>query len=73
MLECFALACNEVNATGGRIVTAPTNGASGIVPAVMKYYDVCYDNKKEDWHKTFLLTAHAIAKIVKMNAYISGA
>ncbi|MFK7864263.1 MAG: L-serine ammonia-lyase [Pseudohongiellaceae bacterium] len=69
----FALAVNEENAMGGRIVTAPTNGAAGIIPAVLRYYmDFCPGAKQDDASR-FLLTAGAIGILYKLNASISGA
>jgi L-serine dehydratase len=69
----FALAVNEENAAGGRIVTAPTNGAAGIIPAVLRYYlDFCAGATEEDISR-FLLTAGAIGILYKINASISGA
>ena len=69
----YALAVNEENAMGGRIVTAPTNGAAGIIPAVLRYYlDFCPGAKKSDAAR-FLLTAGAIGMLYKLNASISGA
>lgn len=69
----YALAVNEENAAGGRIVTAPTNGAAGIIPAVLKYYlSRCCGSKQEDVCR-FLLTAGAIGILYKINASISGA
>jgi L-serine dehydratase len=69
----FALAVNEENAAGGRIVTAPTNGAAGIVPAVLHYYDRFVPGPSDDGIVRFLLTAGAIGVIIKENASISGA
>ncbi|GII75043.1 L-serine dehydratase [Sphaerisporangium rufum] len=69
----FALAVNEENAAGGRIVTAPTNGAAGIIPAVMTYYDRFTPSPGEDCMVRFLLTAGAIGVLFKENASISGA
>jgi L-serine dehydratase len=72
-VNLYALAVNEENAAGGRVVTAPTNGAAGIVPAVLHYYrDFCrgYD---EDGVVRFLLTAGAVGILYKQNASISGA
>jgi L-serine dehydratase len=72
-LSVYAMAVNEENAAGGRIVTAPTNGAAGVIPAVIRYYrDHCIgvDRTGTD---TFLLTAAAIGGIIKHNASISGA
>ena len=69
----YALAVNEENAVGGRIVTAPTNGAAGIIPAVLKYYlHHCHGASEEDVCR-FLLTAGAIGILYKINASISGA
>jgi L-serine dehydratase len=69
----YALAVNEENASGGRIVTAPTNGAAGILPAVLKYYlEHCNGAREEDICR-FLLTAGAIGILYKINASISGA
>ena len=69
----FALAVNEENASGGRIVTAPTNGAAGIIPAVLKYYmDFCSGSSQDDVLR-FMLTAAAIGILYKVNASISGA
>ncbi|HKJ89923.1 MAG TPA: L-serine ammonia-lyase, partial [Oceanipulchritudo sp.] len=64
---------NEENAAGGRVVTAPTNGAAGIIPAVMRYSDRFLNNKDPHWHRAFLLTAGAIGLLFKENASISGA
>ncbi len=69
----FALAVNEENAAGGRVVTAPTNGAAGIIPAVLHYYTRFVPGASEDGVLTFLLTAGAIGMIFKQNASISGA
>jgi len=69
----YALAVNEENAAGGRIVTAPTNGAAGIIPAVLRYYmEFCKGAGEEDVCR-FLLTAAAIGILYKTNASISGA
>lgn len=69
----YALAINEENASGGRVVTAPTNGAAGIIPAVLKYYlEHCKDADANNISK-FLLTAAAIGILYKTNASISGA
>ncbi|GAA1123751.1 L-serine ammonia-lyase [Citricoccus alkalitolerans] len=71
-VNLFALAVNEENASGGRVVTAPTNGAAGIIPAVLHYFDMfreCNDDRVEE----FLLTAGAIGTLFKRNASISGA
>ena len=72
-LSVFAMAINEENAAGGRVVTAPTNGAAGVVPAVLRYYRDFCSGANEDGIETFLLTATAIGALFKMNASISGA
>lgn len=72
-VDLFALAVNEENAAGGRVVTAPTNGAAGIIPAVLHYYDRFCPGANEDGIIKFFLTAGAIAKLYKKNASISGA
>ena len=72
-VNLYALAVNEENAAGGRIVTAPTNGAAGIVPAVMHYYWNHCTGASEEGIVRFLLTAAAIGSLFKMNASISGA
>jgi len=69
----YALAVNEENAAGGRIVTAPTNGAAGIIPAVLKYYLAHCRGASDDDICRFLLTAGAIGILYKINASISGA
>ena len=69
----YALAVNEENAAGGRIVTAPTNGAAGIIPAVLRYYLEHCKGSTEDDICRFLLTAGAIGILYKINASISGA
>ncbi|MFT4125597.1 MAG: L-serine ammonia-lyase [Gordonia sp. (in: high G+C Gram-positive bacteria)] len=71
-LAIYAMAVNEENAAGGRVVTAPTNGAAGVIPAVL-YHHVTSANATFDAVRTFLLTATAIGSIVKANASISGA
>ncbi|TMR37388.1 L-serine ammonia-lyase [Actinomadura geliboluensis] len=72
-VSLFALAVNEENASGGRIVTAPTNGAAGIVPAVLHYYARFVPGADDDGITRFLLTAAAIGILFKENASISGA
>lgn len=72
-VNLYALAVNEENAAGGRVVTAPTNGAAGILPAVMHYYDRFIPGANEDGIVRFLLTAGAIGLLYKQNASISGA
>jgi L-serine dehydratase len=72
-VNLYALAVNEENAAGGRVVTAPTNGAAGIVPAVMHYYERFCPKSSEDGLIDFLLTAGAIGILYKENASISGA
>ncbi len=68
-----AIAVNEENADMNRVVTAPTNGASGIIPATMMYINEYVTDKPKNWEVNFLLTAGAIAMLYKMNASISGA
>ncbi|HET8604911.1 MAG TPA: L-serine ammonia-lyase [Marmoricola sp.] len=72
-VNLFALAVNEENAAGGRVVTAPTNGAAGIVPAVLHYYVRFVPGADDDGIVRFLLTAAAIGILFKQNASISGA
>ncbi|MDH1265420.1 L-serine ammonia-lyase [Pseudomonas sp. GD03944] len=72
-VNLYALAVNEENASGGRVVTAPTNGAAGIVPAVLHYYMRFIPGANEDGVVRFLLTAAAIGILYKENASISGA
>ena len=72
-VNLFALAVNEENAAGGRVVTAPTNGAAGIIPAVLHYYVGYVPGAEEDRVVEFLLTAGAIGLLYKNNASISGA
>ena len=69
----YALAVNEENAAGGRVVTAPTNGAAGIVPAVLHYYRDFVDSYSEEGVIRFLLAAGAVGLLFKENASISGA
>jgi L-serine dehydratase len=72
-LNVYAMAVNEENAAGGRVVTAPTNGAAGVVPAVLKFITRFHDNIKAEDIRTFLLTSAAIGGLIKHNASISGA
>lgn len=72
-VNLFALAVNEENASGGRIVTAPTNGAAGIIPAVLHYYARFVPGADDDGIVEFLLTAAAVGILFKLNASISGA
>jgi L-serine dehydratase len=72
-VNLFALAVNEENAAGGRVVTAPTNGAAGIIPAVLHYYVKFVPGADEDGVIRFLLTAAAVGILIKQNASISGA
>lgn len=72
-LQAFALAVNEENAAGGRVVTAPTNGAAGIIPAVGKYYLRFAPGASLEGIRRYLLTAAAIGSVIKANASISGA
>ncbi|MCU4651649.1 L-serine ammonia-lyase [Roseibacterium sp. SDUM158016] len=72
-LSVYAMAVNEENAAGGRVVTSPTNGAAGVVPSVLRYYrDHCI-GATEEGRRVFLLTASAIGGLIKHNASISGA
>ena len=72
-LNCYAMAVNEENAAGGRVVTAPTNGAAGIIPAVMRFYCENEGEACQDRRRRFLLTAGAIGLLYKQRASISGA
>ena len=72
-IDLYALAVNEENANGGNVVTAPTNGAAGIIPAVMHYYRDFLSNYSIDGARKFLLNATAIGSLIKQNASISGA
>lgn len=72
-VNMFALAVNEENAAGGRVVTAPTNGACGIVPAVLAYYDHFIESVSPDTYIRYFLASGAIGALYKMNASISGA
>jgi L-serine dehydratase len=73
-VSCFALAVNEVNASFGRVVTAPTNGSAGVIPAVLMYYLVIENHKADFEHiKKFLLVAGEIGSIFKKGATISAA
>jgi L-serine dehydratase len=72
-VNLWALAVNEENAAGGRVVTAPTNGAAGIVPAVLRYYQRFTPRANDEGVQVFLLTAAAIGSLFKENASISGA
>ena len=72
-VNLYAMAVNEENAAGGRVVTAPTNGAAGVIPAVLQYYVNFLPGADEDGIATFLLTAGAIGIIYKENASLSGA
>jgi L-serine dehydratase len=72
-VNLYALAVNEENAAGGRVVTAPTNGAAGIIPAVAHYYQTFYHQADDDGIVRYLLTAAAIGILYKINASISGA
>ncbi len=72
-VNAFAIAVNEENAAGGRVVTSPTNGAAGIIPAVLRYYVRFVPGADAAGIRTFLLTAGAIGILYKVNASISGA
>jgi L-serine dehydratase len=72
-LSVYAMAVNEENAAGGRVVTSPTNGAAGVVPATIRYYEHFHEDADAQGIRDFLLTAAAIGGIIKHNASISGA
>ncbi|NVJ90909.1 MAG: L-serine ammonia-lyase [Methylocystaceae bacterium] len=72
-VNLYALAVNEENASGGRVVTAPTNGAAGIIPAVLRYYERFCSGANDDGVVRFLLTSAAIGALYKKRASISGA
>ena len=72
-LNLYAMSVNEENAAGGRIVTAPTNGAAGIVPAVLRYIQDLHQNHTDETLMTYFLTAGAMAVLYKKGASISGA
>ncbi|WP_186038993.1 L-serine ammonia-lyase [Burkholderia gladioli] len=72
-INLYAIAVNEENAAGGRVVTAPTNGAAGIIPAVLHYYTRFVPGANEQGVIDFLMTAAAIGILYKLNASISGA
>lgn len=72
-LSVYAMAVNEENAAGGRVVTAPTNGAAGVMPATIRYYLHFHPDADQDGVRDYLLTAAAIGGIIKHNASISGA
>jgi len=72
-VNTYAIAVNEENAAGGRVVTSPTNGAAGIIPAVLMYYDRFVPDANEAGIRRFMLTAGAIGILYKVNASISGA
>jgi L-serine dehydratase len=72
-LSVYAMAVNEENAAGGRVVTAPTNGAAGVVPAVVRYWLHFHPEADQESIRDFLLTAAAVGGIIKHNASISGA
>ncbi|WP_181707069.1 L-serine ammonia-lyase [Chthonobacter rhizosphaerae] len=72
-VSVFAIAVNEENAAGGRVVTAPTNGAAGVVPAVLRYYRDFCPGADRNGIRTFFLAAAAIGGLIKRNASISGA
>ena len=72
-LQVYAMAVNEENAAGGKVVTAPTNGAAGVIPAVMSYYLKFFPDTGIKQREDYLLTASALGGIIKHNASISGA
>ena len=72
-VNVYAIAVNKENSSGGRVVTAPTNGASGVVPAVIKYGFEFIEDFNENSLQRFFLTAGAVGNLYKLNASISGA
>jgi L-serine dehydratase len=72
-VSVYAMAVNEENAAGGRVVTAPTNGAAGVIPAVLRYYRDHCEGASQAGLRDFLMTATAVGALFKMNASISGA
>ncbi|OLP60546.1 L-serine ammonia-lyase [Xaviernesmea oryzae] len=72
-LSVYAMAVNEENAAGGRVVTAPTNGAAGVIPATIRYYLHFHEDADDAGIRDYLLTAAAVGGIIKFNASISGA
>ncbi len=72
-MSVYAMAVNEENAAGGKVVTSPTNGAAGVVPAVLRYYSDHCIGATEEGRRDFLMTAAAIGGLIKHNASISGA
>lgn len=72
-ISLYAISVNEENAAGGKVVTAPTNGAAGIIPATIRYYEKFVPDADREGIRTFLLAASAIGGIIKFNASISGA
>ena len=72
-ISLYAIAINEENASGGRIVTAPTNGAAGVIPAVIRYFLEFCPGADQQGVRTFMLAAAAIGSLIKSNASISGA
>jgi len=72
-MSVYAMAVNEENAAGGKVVTSPTNGAAGVVPAVLRYYSDHCIGATDEGRRNFLMTAAAIGGLIKHNASISGA
>ncbi len=72
-INMWALAVSEENSIGGQVVTAPTNGSAGVIPAVISYYKKFYEHKHPNKLHDFFLTAAAIGMIIKLNATVSGA
>jgi len=72
-VNAYAIAVNEENAAGGRVVTSPTNGAAGIIPAVLMFYEKFIPGANEEGVRRYILTAGAIGVLYKINASISGA
>jgi L-serine dehydratase len=72
-VSAYAIAVNEENAAGGRVVTSPTNGAAGVIPAVLRYYEAHCPGAERAGVRDFLLSATAFGAIIKLNASLSGA
>jgi L-serine dehydratase len=72
-INCWALAVSEENSIGGQVVTAPTNGSAGVIPATISYYNKFYSKKFPNKLHDFLLTSAAVGMVIKLNATVSGA
>jgi len=72
-ISAYAIAVNEENAAGGRVVTSPTNGAAGVIPAVLRYYEAHCPGADRSGARDFLLSATAFGAVIKRNASLSGA